>query len=219
MANVHRRVTATPVGVPNFPSAPGKSLRHHPPPRLNPGRPRAALGHCSQFRLPWRPRHRGPHRTSRLRRSARGADASGRQCVSRPSSLRPRAVCGRRHLCSDSWAVPVWGCLWILECKAVCERVCSPTPGECGERPAGSHGRRVSHSLTLPHCFPGGHPVSWSCPAAVEGASPTSSSPSSQAPGPSHTGKGAALTLCGFNSRFPDLSAASGRSLKTAILS
>lgn len=35
-------------------------------------------------------------------------------------------------MCSDFWAVLVWGCLRMLECEAVCEGVCSLTPGERG---------------------------------------------------------------------------------------
>lgn len=50
----------------------------------------------------------------------------------------------------------------MLECEAVCEGVCSLTPGERGDHTAGSRGRGAP-ALTPPDRFRGGCPVSRSC--------------------------------------------------------
>lgn len=109
----------------------------------------------------------------------------------------------------------------MLECEAVCEGVCSLTPGERGDHTAGSRGRGAP-ALTPPDRFRGGCPVSRSCRGG--GRQPRLALAVLPAPGPARpsrpvAGKDAAVTLRGLNLHFPDQSAALGRSLKTVILS
>lgn len=165
-SRVFGRVTATTVRAPNLPSAPGKSLCHQPP---TPSQPRATTDHARSphagFDFPG-----GSHTENRTERPGcvpqhgGGTRPGGRSvvCVKSSFLFTARAVCSRGHLCSDFWAVLVWGCLRMLECEAVCEGVCSLTPGERGGHTAGSRGRGAP-ALTPPDRFRGGCPVSRSC--------------------------------------------------------